>query len=426
MSIAELYDIFLQHPNVQTDTRKIVGGELYFALKGDNFDGNKFAQQALEKGAAYAIVDNEDFNAVSQTVLVDDVLTTLQQLAKYHRQQFEVPVLAITGSNGKTTTKELINVVLQKKFKTYCTAGNLNNHIGVPLTLLSVGQEAEFIIIEMGANHQKEIEAYCKWALPNFALINNCGKAHLEGFGGIEGVRTGKGELYDFAKANDALVFINSDLDYLQEMIASRGITNTISYGSSNTEYIGKALDAHGMLHVAILNSGKETVIKTQLVGDYNFANVMGAVAIGSHFGIGIDEIKNAIEAYTPSNSRSQLMKVGSNTFIMDAYNANPSSMRLAIENFARMDYANKILMIGGMKELGDTSLDEHQEIVNLAQQYNWNAVALVGGDFSTCKHTFKYFETSTEAGQWLKELNITNAGILVKGSRATAMEKVV
>jgi UDP-N-acetylmuramoyl-tripeptide--D-alanyl-D-alanine ligase len=426
MSIADLYDIYVQHPNVQTDTRKIAQGEIYFALKGDNFDGNKFAQQALEKGAAYAVIDNAQYKINEQTIVVQDVLSTLQQLAKHHRQQFDIPVLAITGSNGKTTTKELINVVLQKKFKTHCTKGNLNNHIGVPLTILSAGQDTEFMVIEMGANHQKEIEAYCKWALPNFALINNCGKAHIEGFGGLEGVRKGKGELYDFAKAKDALVFVNNDLDYLQQMIQDRSITNTISYGSTNASYVGKAIDAHGMLHVAILNSGKETIIKTQLVGDYNFANVMAAVAIGMHFGIGINDIRQAIENYTPSNSRSQLMNIGTNTFILDAYNANPTSMRLAIENFARMDYANKILMIGGMKELGNTSIEEHQDIVNLIAQYNWHSVALVSGDFVHTKHEYHFFENSIEAGKWLAQLNISNAAVLVKGSRATAMEKVL
>ncbi|MFM2386921.1 MAG: UDP-N-acetylmuramoyl-tripeptide--D-alanyl-D-alanine ligase [Bacteroidota bacterium] len=426
MHIADLYDIFLQHPHVQTDTRKIAEGEIYFALKGDNFDGNKFAEDALAKGAAYAVVDDKSLVSNEKCIVVDDVLNTLQQLAKYHRQQFEVPVLAITGSNGKTTTKELINAVMQTKFKTYCTAGNLNNHIGVPLTLLRVGHDAEFIIIEMGANHQKEIESYCKWALPTHALINNCGKAHLEGFGGIEGVRKGKGELYDFAKTNDSTVFVNTDLDYLRDMIAQRGITKTISYGSTNAQYNGTSTNNNGMLQVAFLNAGQESIIHTQLVGDYNFANVMAAIAVGSTFGIDFNAIQDAIQSYAPSNSRSQLIKQGSNTIILDAYNANPTSMRLAIENFANMDFANKVLMIGGMKELGEDSIAEHQAIVDLVAHRNWNAVALVGGDFANTKHNYSYFDSSTEAGQWLQSLGLVNAAILVKGSRATAMEKVL
>jgi UDP-N-acetylmuramoyl-tripeptide--D-alanyl-D-alanine ligase len=426
MRIADLYDIYLQHPCIQTDTRKIQSGEMYFALKGDNFDGNAFAASALDMGAAYAVVDDASLAQHDNVIVVDNVLTTLQCLAKYHREQFDIPVLAITGSNGKTTTKELINAVLRKKFKTYCTVGNLNNHIGVPLTLLSIGQDAELVIVEMGANHQGEIASYCEYTLPTHVLINNCGKAHLEGFGGEDGVRKGKGELYDFAAAHNSVVFANSDLPYLQAMLLERKIMNTVSYGSRDASYLGTSSTANGLLQVAVLNSGSEMLIRTQLVGDYNFANVMAAIAIGRFFGVEQKDIRAAIQDYVPSNSRSQLVKKGTNVFILDAYNANPTSMRLAIKNFVTMDYHNKFLMLGGMKELGAASLKEHQEVVDLIKEFNWNGVALVGGDFEHVQHDFDFFETSTLAKDWLIAQDIGNAAVLIKGSRATAMERVL
>jgi UDP-N-acetylmuramoyl-tripeptide--D-alanyl-D-alanine ligase len=426
MTITELYSIYLAHPHVQTDTRKIKSGEIFFALKGENFNGNLFAQQALDAGASYVVIDEKQFYINEKTILVDDVLQTLQALATHHRRQFTIPFLAITGSNGKTTTKELINAVMQTTLKTYYTFGNLNNHIGVPLTILNIRQDAQFAIIEMGANHQKEIEQYCQWAMPTHVLINNCGKAHLEGFGGIEGVRKGKGELYDYASVNNAIVFRNTDLDYLQTMASDRNITNQITYGSANANYVGRSIDHAGMIDVAVLTPGLETLIKTQLVGDYNFANIIGAVAVGKTFGVSIQNIKQGLEEYTPTNSRSQLIKQGTNTIILDAYNANPTSMKLAIENFARTDYPNKIIMIGGMWELGIDSLQEHQEIITLLQQWNWNDVILVGGDFANTKHEYIYFDNNAQAKEWLQNRAPQNTAILIKGSRATAMEKVL
>jgi UDP-N-acetylmuramoyl-tripeptide--D-alanyl-D-alanine ligase len=426
MQITELHNLFLQHPQVQTDTRKLQAGQLFFALKGDNFDANTFAQQALDIGAAAVIIDNKDYYINDKTIVVDDVLTTLQALAKHHRQQFSIPFLAITGSNGKTTTKELLAAVLQKKYKTYYTAGNLNNHIGVPLTLLSIQADAEFAIIEMGANHQQEIAGYCQYAMPTHVLINNCGKAHLEGFGGIEGVYKGKGELYDYAAAHNCVVFRNADLDYLQTMAQARNIINEITYGSGAANYLGKPMLNNGLIDVAIITPGLETIIKTQLVGDYNFANIIGAVAVARTFDVSMQDISDALFAYTPSNSRSQLIQQGSTTIILDAYNANPTSMRLAITNFANTSYPNKIVMIGGMKELGEYSLQEHQDIITQLQQSNWNDVVLVGGDFANVQHNYHYFATSTDAKTWLAIRDKNNTAILIKGSRATAMEKVL
>jgi UDP-N-acetylmuramoyl-tripeptide--D-alanyl-D-alanine ligase len=319
-----------------------------------------------------------------------------------------------------------MNAVLSKKYKTYCTFGNLNNHIGVPLTILGIKKDAEFAIIEMGANHQHEIEGYCQYAMPTHVLINNCGKAHLEGFGGIEGVRKGKGELYDYAVNYNCIVFRNTDLDYLQQMATDRGITNEITYGSSNAQYVGKPIDNTGLIDVAVITPGLETIMQTQLVGDYNFANIIGAVAVGRTFDVPMNDIKAALQEYRPSNSRSQLIKQGSNTIILDAYNANPTSMRAAIENFAKADYANKIIMIGGMWELGAESIAEHQQIVQLLQQWNWNDVILVGGDFAHTQHSYIYLPSNAEAKEWLENLKPENTAILIKGSRATAMEKVL
>jgi UDP-N-acetylmuramoyl-tripeptide--D-alanyl-D-alanine ligase len=426
MTIEKLYQIFLQYPNVQTDTRKIQSNEIFFALKGDNFNGNTFAQQALAAGAAYVIIDEKKYYINDRTILVANVLATLQALARHHRMQFNIPFLAITGSNGKTTTKELIHAVMQQGLITQCTFGNLNNHIGVPLTLLSIKQHTQFVIVEMGANHQLEIASYCEWALPTHVLINNCGKAHLEGFGGIAGVQKGKGELYDFAKAHNAIVFRNADLDYLQEMAIARGITNEITYGAHQAHYMAKPIMSNGFVGAAVITKNLECTITSMLVGDYNFANIIGAIAVGSYFKINMDAIKKAIEQYVPSNSRSQLIQHGSNTIILDAYNANPTSMQAAINNFANATYPNKVLMLGGMKELGPDSIAEHQAIVHLINDTNWNKVVLVGGDFKHVQHTYIYFEKNTDAQLWLQQQQLANTAILIKGSRATAMEKVL
>lgn len=421
MEISELYKLYLQYPSVQTDTRKLKKGDIYFALKGPNFNGNTFAQQALNAGAAYAVVDESEYATTEQCILVDDVLTTLQQLAKHHRQQFDIPFIAITGSNGKTTTKELVTTVLQKRYKTYATKGNLNNHIGVPLTLLSIPADAEMAVIEMGANHQKEIASYCTIALPTHGIINNCGKAHIEGFGGIEGVRKGKGELYDYLRADKGIIFRNTDLEYLYDM--AKGIEQQITYGSANATYIGKPLMDDMFLKVAVLTKNAEATISTHLVGEYNFPNVMVAVAVGLHFDISIDDIKDAIEAYNPDNSRSQWIQKGSNRLILDAYNANPTSMRAAIINFAKADLPNKMLWLGGMKEMGEAEEQEHRELVALINEYSWQDVILVGKEFNNLSGGHKHFSTSAEAKEYITNNKPDNASILVKGSRGSKME---
>jgi len=426
MNINELYNIYLQHPSVQTDTRKLKQGDIYFALKGDNFNGNLFAKTALDSGASYCIVDEETGINDQRVINVVDVLSTLQALAKKHREQFNIPFIAITGSNGKTTTKELIHAVLSSTFKTYTTEGNLNNHIGIPLTILKIKPDAEMAVIEMGANHQKEIEGYCKYALPTHGLITNCGKAHLEGFGGVAGVRKGKGELFDFLKANKGQLFIYNDYDYLQEM--SRGSSSVITYGSENvnSDLVGKILNDEQFLEVGITKGANISAIKTQLVGGYNLPNVLAAVCIGKTFGIEDMKILDALESYVPSNSRSQLLTKDSNTIILDAYNANPSSMKLAIENFSKMSGVNKILMLGGMMELGEESEQEHLGIISLIKQHHWFQVVLVGEQFALIHESYLHFANSREAGEWFRNQKFTECNILIKGSRSMQMEKVL
>lgn len=421
LNIEQLYQLYLQHPSVQTDTRKLKAGDIYFALKGPNFNGNMFATQALDAGAAYAVVDEVEYATNNQCIYVDDVLETLQALATYHRQQFNIPFIAITGSNGKTTTKELLTTVLRARYKTHATLGNLNNHIGVPLTILSIPADAEMAVIEMGANHLKEIASYCTIALPTHGIITNCGKAHLEGFGGIEGVRKGKGELYDFLRLNKGTVFRNTDLDYLADM--ANGIEQQVTYGMANADYIGRPFMDDVFLQVAIMNAGMETTITTHLVGEYNFANVMVALAVGFHFNITVDEAKHAIASYNPDNSRSQWMQLGTNQLILDAYNANPSSMRAAILNFAQADLPNKILWLGGMKEMGDTEQQEHTDLVNLIRSYEWKDVILVGNEFTGLTGGITHFHTSAEAKEHIAANRPQNASILIKGSRGSKME---
>jgi UDP-N-acetylmuramoyl-tripeptide--D-alanyl-D-alanine ligase len=425
MGIPQLYNIYLQHPCVQTDTRKLQPGDFYFALKGPNFNGNLFALQALGQGAAYCIVDEDIKIADERIIKVDDVLTTLQYLAKHHRQQFAIPFIAITGSNGKTTTKELINEVLSTTYKTYTTIGNLNNHIGIPLTILSVKKDAALAVIEMGANHQKEIEQYCTYTLPTHGLITNCGKAHLEGFGGEEGVKKGKGELYDFLRSNNGTAFVMWDYSYLQNM--SKGIRQIITYGTHDADITGQIINNNELLEVAITKGAAIENIKTHLVGGYNLPNVLAAVSVGKYFNVGDNDIKKALENYIPSNSRSQLIEKDSNTIILDAYNANPTSMKAAIENFAAMKSSNpKILLLGGMMELGNDSITEHQQIIECINKYVWEKVVLVGGDYYKAKHNYIYFENAAEAKEWFQKQNLTNTTILIKGSRSVQMEKVL
>lgn len=424
MTIEVLYQLYRKHPHIQTDTRKLQKGELFFALKGGSFNGNMFAQQALEQGAIAAIVDEPLGIADARIIQVPDVLNTLQSLAKYHRQQFSIPFLAITGSNGKTTTKELIHAVLSKKYRTYTTEGNLNNHIGIPLTILKVRPDAEIAVIEMGANHQQEISGYCTYTLPTHGLITNVGKAHLEGFGGIEGVKKGKGELFDYIRTAGGTIFLNTDAAFLQEM--SQGITHTFTYGTINATVTGQVVQSEPFLEVQINNRPGIGALHTQLVGDYNLPNVLAAVAVGVYFDVAEADIKAAINNYIPTNSRSQLVKRGSNHIILDAYNANPSSMKLAIENFARLDVPRKAIFLGAMAELGTESIAEHQAIIALLQQHKWDWVVLVGGDFMKIEHPYMKFQNSNEASNWLKKNPLENTHWLIKGSRSTQMERIL
>jgi UDP-N-acetylmuramoyl-tripeptide--D-alanyl-D-alanine ligase len=424
MQLTALYTIYQKHPSVQTDTRKLKAGDIFFALKGDNFNGNAFARQAIESGAAYAVIDEAAYEIPGRTILVDDVLTMLQQLAKHHREQLSTPFIAITGSNGKTTTKELVHAVLSASYITYTTEGNLNNHIGVPLTILKIRTDAEMAVIEMGANHQQEIAGYCVYAQPTHGLITNAGKAHLEGFGGPEGVKKGKGELFDYLRAHNGTAFVMWDYDYLRDM--SKGIPAIITYGTAGAQVNGQVKKSEPYLAVELKQENGPLLIQTQLVGDYNLPNVLAAVTIGKHFAVPDEKIKAAIENYAASNSRSQLITKGTNKIILDAYNANPSSMKLAIENFSRLPAENKLLLLGGMAELGPESVKEHQAIVELLKTGNWKAVVLVGGDFLKVEHPYISFPTAAEAKQWLQQQQPENAHILIKGSRSMQMEKVL
>jgi UDP-N-acetylmuramoyl-tripeptide--D-alanyl-D-alanine ligase len=421
-AVKELYQVFLQHPSIQTDTRKIKQGDIFFALKGPNFNGNSFAKQALEMGAAYCVVDENVGDGDARILVFPDVLETLQALAKYHREQFKIPFIGITGSNGKTTSKELIYAVLSSHYKTYTTQGNLNNHIGVPLTLLSVKADAEMAVIEMGANHQKEIEGYCVYAQPTHGVITNAGKAHLEGFGGVEGVRKGKGELYAYLSEHDGTAFIYSDYDYLKEM--SSAVKHIVKYGQQEGIIQGTILSNEPFLEVSI-TEGLKTVssIKTQLVGDYNLPNILCAVVIGKYFNVPEEKIKSSIENYAPSNSRSQLVHKDGNTIILDAYNANPTSMKAAIENFAQLKADKKVLMLGGMMELGAESIEEHKSIITLINKYNWENVVLVGGDFAKVDHTFIFLPDSLQAKEWFLNKHFSATHFLIKGSRSMKME---
>lgn len=424
MDIKELYKLYLQHPSIKTDTRKLENGDLFFALKGPNFNGNHFAIQALNAGAAYVIADENLNFSDDRIIKIPDALLTLQQLAKHHRKQFNIPFIAITGSNGKTTTKELVHQVLSASYKTYTTEGNLNNHIGVPLTILKIKTDADIAVIEMGANHQTEIEGYCSYAMPTHGLITNCGKAHLEGFGSEEGVRKGKGELFDFLKENNGTAFVNGDDRYIKEM--SNGIKNIITYGTLEGSVTGRAVSNSSLLEVEIMKGTGIRSIKTQLVGQYNLLNVLASVAIGKHFKIAEEKIKVAIENYTPSNSRSQLITLGTNKIILDAYNANPTSMKAAIENFAQMPGTNKILFIGSMMELGNESKKEHEELIKLIEKYKWSNVILVGNHFKKTNHSYFYFDDTIKAKAWLNNQQLENSQILIKGSRSMEMEKIV
>lgn len=430
MDIQSLYAKFLHcQQNITTDTRKISNGCIYFALKGERFNGNDFAEQALQQGASLAVIDKPELAGKENCFFVEDVLTTLQQLANHHRRQLTIPVIGITGSNGKTTTKELVHAVLSKKYNTQYTQGNLNNHIGVPLTLLSITTQHQLAVVEMGANHQKEIDMLSRIAEPNFGIITNIGKAHLEGFGGIEGVKKGKSELYKYLKEKNGTVFLHADDEVLSDLAKDN---NKVTYGSHKVyDVVGKCNEQSLFVEFAWRTRYKATelskaeFIKTHLVGIYNYNNMLCAACVGNFFKIEEHAINEAIQNYVPSNNRSQLEKTASNTLILDYYNANPSSMQAAIENFYHTDAAAKMLVLGDMLELGTEALAEHQSIIDLLRKKQLTDYILVGPIFSSLQKE-KSFATSKQAQEFLQAHPIKNKTILIKGSRGIALEEVV
>jgi UDP-N-acetylmuramoyl-tripeptide--D-alanyl-D-alanine ligase len=423
MDIKKLYHCFLECKTVSTDTRKIAPGSLFVALKGDNFDANTLAAEALDKGAGYVIIDNPAYIISDKTILVNNSLDALQQLAQYHRRQLGLPVIALTGSNGKTTTKELINVVLSKKYNTSATIGNLNNHIGVPLTLLSFTSDTEIGIVEMGANHQKEIELLCSIAEPNFGYITNFGKAHLEGFGGFEGVIKGKSELYDYLEQNTKMAFVNLD-DSIQKEKTDTLPRFTFATDNYNCDVRVEAVKADPM--VSLKYNGLN--IQSHLIGLYNASNISAAVAIGNYFKVPDADIKDAIEGYVPANNRSQLLEKGNNSIILDAYNANPSSMAAAIKNFLQLDTKHKVAILGDMFELGEESLDEHRKIVMMLADENIE-VYFIGKDFHFHKidrNNLHFYRTFEDAKNEFEARNFMNSTVLIKGSRGMALERIL
>ena len=424
MKTSDLHSLFLDCNTICTDTRLIKKNDLFFALTGDNFNGNTFALKALEAGAKYAIIDDKDYFIADKTFLVKDVLETLQLLATYHREYLSIPIIALTGSNGKTTTKELINAVLSQKYTTTATVGNLNNHIGVPLTLLSMNTNTEIGIVEMGANHLKEIEFLCNIAKPNFGYITNFGKAHLEGFGSIEGVIQGKSELYTFLKSTGGSVFVNAN-DSKQVELTSDLKTIIFGDNTTNSETI-ISLEAADPFVIAQFHNLQ---IESQLIGTYNFTNISAAIAIGTYFEVHDIQIKTAILGYSPTNNRSQIITRGTNKIILDAYNANPTSMKAALESFHILNDSTKIAIIGDMFELGNQAAREHQSIVDLASNLNIEQVFILGNLFEATQiksDKIKSFDTFEAFKDTLTQLNIKKATILIKASRGMKLERIL
>ncbi len=426
--IASIHQAYLSSKGVSTDSRGNNAGVIFFALKGASFDGNKYVEAVMKSGAAYAVADDPSLANISNVFIVDNVLTTLQELALFHRRYLNIPIIAITGSNGKTTTKELIAAILKEKYNIKATSGNFNNHIGVPLTLLSMDSSVEIGVVEMGANHIGEIELLCNIAEPNYGIITNVGKAHLEGFGSFDGVKKAKGELYQYLKNNNGQLFINSDNEHLQQM--AKGISNRVEYGSSKGQITGQLTSEHPFVAIKWqADDSNEHTTTTHLIGAYNFENILSAICIGYILGVDKNRINKAIEKYTPTNNRSQFIQSGSNQIIMDAYNANPSSMQVALQNFARIDASNKILILGGMKELGHDSLAEHQKLLDTIRNLSFKQVLLVGDEFKgiiAADNQFKYFDTTDKLIESIKSLPITDACILVKGSRSNQLEDLL
>lgn len=431
--LPDIYNIFLQHPNVVIDSRKVIKDCLFFALRGGNFDGNQFAEIAIQNGASFAIIDNPAFQKSNQYILVEDVLKTMQDLARFHREHFEIPVIAITGSNGKTTTKELVNAVLKSHYNVHCTQGNFNNHIGVPLTLLAMRQTAEIAVVEMGANHIGEIEFLCAIARPTHGIITNVGKAHLEGFGSFEGVKKAKSELYRYLSKNDGVAFVNLDEPFLDEL--SSGIPYRVFYYKSkkpspkNIPFETKLIAENPFVKVAFLDGGKLIEVQSQIIGEYNFNNIQTSIAVGKYFRVPPEKIKAAIENYIPSNNRSQIIKKAGNTYILDAYNANPSSMSQALVNLSKVDGARKIAILGDMLELGSYSEKEHLDLFELAKSMNFDQVILVGAAFGKMAKSGSdtlWFNEVETLKEWYQKQNFQNTTFLIKGSRGMQLEKLL
>ena len=430
----ELYHIFKQFPTITTDSRNCPPDSVFFALKGDNFNANAFAAGALEKGCRYAVIDEKEFAADDRYIVVDNVLETLQQLATYHRQQLKTTIVGITGTNGKTTTKELIAAVLSEKFNIHYTQGNLNNHIGVPLTLLQLKPEHEIAIVEMGANHPGEIEFLANIAQPDYGIITNVGKAHLEGFGSFEGVKKTKAELYAYISKNGKNIFLNKGNAFLCQMAANNGFDNPqkdfcycVSDKNEDCKVTGQIAACSPFLSVLCkVDDSKHFQINTQLIGSYNTENVLAAVTIGNFFGVSESQIIAGLEKYTPKNNRSQLTVTENNRLVVDAYNANPTSMKAAIENFAIMEIPDKLLILGDMLELGNQSAEEHQSIINLLESKNFETVLLVGSEFKSTQNKYKCFDNVNEVKTYLEKNPVKNNIILIKGSRGIKLEQLL
>ena len=424
MEAKTLYSYFLKSSSVITDTRKIEKNALFFCLRGENFNGNKFAKEALQKGAAFVVIDDSEyFKENSQYILVEDCLKSLQELAKYHRLQFDIPVIGLTGSNGKTTTKELIYSVLSEQFNTTATFGNLNNHIGVPLTLLRINKNTEIALIEMGANHLKEIEFLCNITKPTHGYITNFGKAHLEGFGSIEGVIQGKSELYKSLENTKGTALINSE-DKLQVRLTKNQAKQQFGNKEADIVITSNNYTTKDNNHLSV--SFQSTIINSKLKGTYNYSNIKAAIAFGFIFDISLEKIKKGIEGYIPKNNRSQWLKTERNTVVLDAYNANPSSMTVALESLLNSDTKNKILILGDMLELGDYTADEHQKIIEILNKKTPETVILVGKEFKktkTSNSNFHKFEETKDVIPFLQKKNFQNKTILIKGSRGIALE---
>lgn len=425
VSMEALYQLFLKSSGISTDTRKIEPNSLFVCIKGENFDGNTFASKALEQGASHVIVDNQEFYTDSvRMTLVEDSVKSLQQLANHHRNQFTIPVIGITGSNGKTSTKELIHAVLKKKYKVLATIGNLNNHLGVPFTLLRMKAEHEIAIIEMGANRFKDIEELCAIAEPTHGIITNIGKAHLEGFGGFEGVLKTKRELYESIESSNGTIIYNSDDEILTNALPEN--TTTLNYGVNNAEVKGELVDLSPFVEMKWANKAySSSVLKTQMIGKYNFYNYLAAISFGIVFDVPTGDISDSVEEYSPTNNRSQVKKTTKNTLILDCYNANPTSMRSALESFAINSHPAKLFIIGDMKELGAEERKEHEAIVKLIEELKLSGYT-VGNAFKLNQSDFipKQFDTTEELNAFLGSENLSEKLILLKGSRSIGLEK--